>query len=125
MSDSDWSPDRRMVMWAGSGWPLAWGPIKGRMPDADVAWPIAPDDAPCMAGHPTEYLALATSSEGQRRLVACWNACAGIPSAALESGALRAALEAARDSLASESDSAELEADKRLYEALKALGVMP
>lgn len=60
-----------------------------------------------------------------RRIAACLFACEGLPTEALESGAVRQALTAAREGLEAGDTRREVEADTRLVAALDALGMAP
>jgi hypothetical protein len=67
------------------------------------------------------------SEPDMRRIVACVNACAGLPTEALEAGALGKAIEAAGRMLrvVNAVTTAEIDAESALYDALGALGRLP
>lgn len=60
-----------------------------------------------------------------RRIAAALHACADLPTEALESGAVRRALDAARQGFEAPDNRSELEADVELHAALDALGMAP
>lgn len=90
----------RLGLSRNDGWHLA--VFEGDLPEAVDAPTRTPEPQVCYTGDAVQVygqqyiLADCDSQDSARRLAASWNACAGIPTAALEGGAVAELVEAAR-----------------------------